>query len=315
MHLNIVSKIKDVSFIYEKLEVLGIREGEDGLTLFVADCEDVCRASAKEITPLLFIRSSKDKEILYLLNNSNQAVEDLYAFLEKRIKSLSLYFTGVLEANVKKYLEEMQLETSEVTLQLKKIPGGVACDIQYLQKPRAEEAAKKIRKALHLYEFTSEKGSLVDALQALMVEKGLMLILAESCTGGFLAHQITQSPGCSKYFLGSFVTYSNRLKTSALGVPEELLLKEGAVSSPVVLKMLEGSLMKTGADVGIAVSGVAGPEGEKAVGTVWFALGDLKHPEVGCLHLTGSRDEIIEEATYTLLASLYRRIRYGLSNR
>jgi nicotinamide-nucleotide amidase len=314
MHLNIVSKIKNVSFIYEKLENLGIRKGEDGLTLFVADCEDVCRASAKEITPLLFIRSSQDKEILYLLDNSSQAVEDLYFFLEKKTRSLPLYFTGVLEANIKKYLEELQLEIPEVTLQLKKIPGGFACNIQYFQKSRAQEAAKKIRKALHLYEFNSAKGSLVDALQALMIEKGQMLVLAESCTGGFLAHQITQSPGCSKYFLGSFVTYSNRLKTSILDVSEEILLKEGAVSSPVVLKMLEGALIKTDADVGIAVSGVAGPEGEKAVGTVWFALGDLKHPEVGCLHLTGSREEIIQEASYRLLASLYRRIRYGLSN-
>ena len=98
---------------------------------------------------------------------------------------------------------------------------------------------------------------------------------AESCTGGWIAKLCTDIPGSSDWFDCGFVCYSNAAKARDLGVPEKLIEAEGAVSDAVVRAMAEGALARTGANVAMAVSGIAGPSGAvpgKPVGTVWFAL-------------------------------------------
>lgn len=103
---------------------------------------------------------------------------------------------------------------------------------------------------------------------------GLKAATAESCTGGLIAKRITDVPGSSGVFEFGWVTYADRAKTEMLGVPAEVLEEHGAVSKPVVKAMAEGALERSGADVAIAVSGIAGPDGgtpEKPIGTVWFA--------------------------------------------
>ena len=98
---------------------------------------------------------------------------------------------------------------------------------------------------------------------------------AESCTGGLLSQLITSVAGASAVFEGGFCTYSNRIKTKLLGVPEEELERYGAVSSQVALSMVKGLKAYTGADICVSVTGIAGPDGgtvEKPVGTVWFGF-------------------------------------------
>ncbi len=100
------------------------------------------------------------------------------------------------------------------------------------------------------------------------------LATAESCTGGLLASTLTDTPGSSEWFKGSVVAYANDVKTGLLGVPAKLLEEHGAVSEPVVRAMAEGVCKATGAEVSVAISGIAGPGGgtpEKPVGTVWMA--------------------------------------------
>jgi nicotinamide-nucleotide amidase len=97
---------------------------------------------------------------------------------------------------------------------------------------------------------------------------------AESCTGGWIAKALTDVPGSSGCFGYGIVSYSNGAKESILGVKNQTLAEHGAVSEPVVREMAEGTLQLSGADISVAVSGVAGPDGgsaEKPVGTVWFA--------------------------------------------
>ncbi len=115
---------------------------------------------------------------------------------------------------------------------------------------------------------------LEEAVVHALTGKGKKMATAESCTGGLIAKRITDVPGSSAVFEFGWVTYANEAKTAMLGVPTEVLAAHGAVSEPVVRAMAEGALRHSGADVAVAVSGIAGPGGgtpEKPVGTVWLA--------------------------------------------
>lgn len=116
---------------------------------------------------------------------------------------------------------------------------------------------------------------------------GVMVATAESCTGGLVAATITDVPGSSEVFDRGYVTYSNDAKHDLLGVPEELLRRHGAVSEPVARAMVEGVFGRLGADVAVAVTGIAGPDGgtaEKPVGLVHIAAGRKKDGEVSLVH-------------------------------
>ncbi|MCG6932149.1 MAG: nicotinamide-nucleotide amidase [Gallionella sp.] len=129
---------------------------------------------------------------------------------------------------------------------------------------------------------------------------GLMLATAESCTGGGIAHAITEVAGSSAWFERGFVTYSNQSKQQLLGVRENTLIQHGAVSEMTVREMVAGALQRSLAQVALAVSGIAGPGGgtaDKPVGTVWFAWG-LKDGEIRAqrLKLDGNRAEVRSQA-------------------
>jgi PncC family amidohydrolase len=114
-----------------------------------------------------------------------------------------------------------------------------------------------------------------ERLNAILKQKGATISIAESCTGGLISSRITDVPGASDYFEAGIVTYSNRAKERFLAVPHELLATKGAVSAEVAEKMAEGVRTATGADIGVSVTGIAGPGGgtaEKPVGTVYIGL-------------------------------------------
>ncbi len=121
--------------------------------------------------------------------------------------------------------------------------------------------------------------TLAQRVLALLAEQGATLATAESCTGGLIASMLTQVPGSSAGFHAGFVTYSNAMKASVLGVSEDTLAAHGAVSEPVVVEMVRGALARSASDYAVAVSGIAGPDGgteDKPVGTVWLAWGDAQ---------------------------------------
>ncbi|RPI89404.1 MAG: CinA family protein [Chloroflexi bacterium] len=128
----------------------------------------------------------------------------------------------------------------------------------------------------------------------LLHERGLKLVLAESCTGGLLGSRITDVPGSSEYFLGSVVAYAYEAKADLLGVSWDTLNTKGAVSSETVLEMARGirDLMK--ADIAISVSGIAGPGGgtpDKPVGTTWIGLVTRKGEWAQIFHFSGDREQ------------------------
>lgn len=134
-----------------------------------------------------------------------------------------------------------------------------------------------------------------------LTESGKAVSTAESCTGGWVAKSITDIPGSSAVFQYGIVSYSNGAKESILGVKNETLEEHGAVSEAVVGEMADGALHLSGADIAVAVSGVAGPDGgteDKPVGTVWFAWavrdGANAKVDTNCEHFTGDRDLVRE---------------------
>ncbi len=120
-------------------------------------------------------------------------------------------------------------------------------------------------------------------LQDACLERGRTVAAAESCTGGLVAHLITEVPGSSAYFRGGVVAYSDDVKLDLLGVPEEALRAHGAVSAQVAVAMAEGVRARVGADVGAGVTGIAGPDGgtdAKPVGLVYVAVAGGPTPVV-----------------------------------
>jgi nicotinamide-nucleotide amidase len=159
----------------------------------------------------------------------------------------------------------------------------------------------------HIYGFDEIR--LEESLGALLSERSLTLSTAESCTGGNIARLITSVPGSSGYFSGSVVAYGNRIKSEILKVDEKVIEQQGAVSREVVEAMARGILKLYGTDTAIATSGIAGPDGgsaEKPVGTTWVcvAYGDQIHSKL--YRFGGSRDRIIDQASYTALQLLRR---------
>ena len=143
----------------------------------------------------------------------------------------------------------------------------------------------------HIIGYDDEQ--LAMSLQRALLDRQMSVTAAESCTGGLIASLITREAGSSQVFGSGFVTYSNTAKHSVLGVPEASLDQHGAVSEPVVLAMLAGALERSGSDIGIAVSGIAGPGGgsdDKPVGTVWLAWGTKAHHRAIRLQVPGSRE-------------------------
>lgn len=142
-------------------------------------------------------------------------------------------------------------------------------------------------KALFGDHIIGEKDTrIAEAVLALARASGKTLTCAESCTGGMIASMLTQIAGASDVFPGGFVTYSNDLKHRILGVRQQTLENHGAVSEATVREMLAGALKASRADLGIAVSGIAGPDGgskDKPVGTVWLAWGDVENVSTACL--------------------------------
>jgi len=136
-------------------------------------------------------------------------------------------------------------------------------------------AAGIVRNILAASIYSLEEEELEEVVVRLLAEQRQTLAVAESCTGGLIAHRITNVPGASNVLLAGLVTYANQAKEQLLGVSAELLQRHGAVSAPVARAMAEGVRRSTGATIGIAVTGIAGPGGgtpEKPVGTVYLCI-------------------------------------------
>jgi PncC family amidohydrolase len=133
---------------------------------------------------------------------------------------------------------------------------------------------------------------LAERLQGVCLGRGLTVAVAESCTGGLVGHLITEVAGSSGYFLGGSIVYGDVVKESQLGVSSDVLVSHGAVSAQVAVAMAQGVRERLGADVAVAVTGIAGPEGgspSKPVGLTYVAVADASGSEVQRYTWSGDR--------------------------
>ncbi len=159
---------------------------------------------------------------------------------------------------------------------------------------------------------TKEHGARARAAEAVdaLRRANLRLATAESCTGGLIAKLITDIPGASDVFVGSVVSYSNDVKSSLLGVPEDVLRERGAVSRETALYMADGARRACHADIAVSTTGIAGPGGgtkEKPVGTVWVAVSCEKRREA---HLLAHTEDAGREAIRLATAEYVLRLIY-----
>ncbi len=243
-------------------------------------------------------------------------VKDVIPYLKKLgksdwvIRSRTIKTTGLAESQVDGRVRDLLKLKPPTTV-------GIYAKLRHVElkimtKAKNEKAAakaisgieKKIRGRLKGYIFGYNEETLEETVAKMLIKKRLTIAVAESCTGGLLSHRLTNISGASKYFLMGIVAYSNEIKEKLLFVPEKLLNRHGAVSGPVALEMAKGIRSLGCTDIGIGITGIAGPTGgtkKKPVGLVYLALVTDNKQIVKELRFTGSREEIKFQASQVAL--------------
>jgi nicotinamide-nucleotide amidase len=223
-----------------------------------------------------------------------------------------LRLTGIGESLMESRIKDVYPAVpNDVTVTTLAVPGDLAIHFVY-QGPgplsRADSVldplTRKVRARLEVWVYSTDASSLESVIGRLLKTRGLTLACAESCTGGLIGHRLTNIPGSSAYFLESAVVYSNRAKTRRLHVPAPLIEKHGAVSAAVARAMAAGVRKTAGADLGLAVTGIAGPEGgtpRKPVGLVYVALARPRRVTVEKALLWGGREQVKFQASQRAL--------------
>src|SRR6185312_3686749 len=214
--------------------------------------------------------------------------------------------------------EGVDLDAIEVTTCLKR--GEVEIVTRYEPEHEATyEALRALIRERHGDTLFSDDGRTIDELLAEELrDRGLTIATAESCTGGLLAARLTDRAGSSEYVKGAVVAYSNDVKTAQAGVPAELIEAHGAVSQEVAEALADGARSRLGADVGVGITGIAGPGGgtaEKPVGLVWLSVAAPSADGVAfrltrSVTLPGGRADVRDRAT-TVALHLIRRALLG----
>jgi nicotinamide-nucleotide amidase len=188
--------------------------------------------------------------------------------------------TGISESAVQDLLKDIGGQGNPGIAYIAK-PGEIQVRVsaRAAEKEQAEKLlaafSGKVRARVEKYIFACDEGILEDLIGKLLMERGLSIGVAESCTGGLIAARLTDMPGSSAYFNGGVVSYSNEMKNQVLGVDKEILNRFGAVSRETAEAMAAGVRTRTGSDLGLAVTGIAGPAGgttAKPRGLVYIAL-------------------------------------------
>jgi nicotinamide-nucleotide amidase len=223
-----------------------------------------------------------------------------------------LRFFGATESAIAKALAEAGGDGDgvEATICARDFEIHVDLLVEPGAEPRADELSGRLSESLGRYLFATQDVSVAGVVLDECRSRSLTLATAESCTGGMVAERLTSVPGSSDVFVGSVVAYADEVKARELGVPDEVLAGHGAVSAETAAAMAAGVRDRLGADVGVAVTGIAGPGGgteEKPVGLVYVHAESPLGGRAASFQFPGDRDSIRRRATATAL-HLVRRL-------
>ncbi|WP_231459496.1 MULTISPECIES: competence/damage-inducible protein A [unclassified Pedobacter] len=262
-------------------------------------------------------------EMMYLMD------DEILPRIKSRFTLPSIVHKTILTANIGESFLAKEIEEIEDSLpqhiKLAYLPklGQVRLrlsaigDDENTLKTEVENFAKQIVSKVKKYVVVDDDIPLEKAIINIMKAKGLTLSTAESCTGGYIAHLITQHPGCSSVYWGGAVAYAYELKESILGVKETTLNKFGAVSEETIVEMAQGALKQFKTDYAIAVSGIAGPDGgtaDKPVGTVWIAVSSKNKTVAKLFTFSNKRVQNIERSAASALTMLLNLLKEDLPN-
>lgn len=226
---------------------------------------------------------------------------------------------GIGESFLSEIIAEWENSLAEKNIKLAYLPapGMVRLRLSALGKDETalrksvEDKVHELEKLISQHIYGYEKDTLEQIVGRLLKEKKQTLSLAESCSGGLIAHMITSVPGSSFYFFGGVVSYSNESKTNQLGVKKETLENHGAVSEETIIEMAIGAKQKFNTDWAVATSGIAGPDGgsaEKPVGTVWIAVAGPDGVKAKKFQFGGDRERNISVTAITALNMLRKQL-------
>lgn len=232
----------------------------------------------------------------------------------KVIRSRTLRTTGIAESALADLLGPLAREVDGMGVAF--LPNVESIDLRITARDLPPDTADsvlsaalmKLREAAGRYVYGEEADDLAALVLDMCRERSIRIAVAESCTGGMLGARLTAVPGSSAVFRGGVIAYDNGVKHLLLGVSDADLEAHGAVSEQVVAQMARGIRERLGTEVGIGITGIAGPDGgtpEKPVGTVWVAL-DGVETTARCLRLFGTREEIRQRASQAALDMLRR---------
>jgi nicotinamide-nucleotide amidase len=266
-------------------------------------------AASPQRSPHLFLLPGPPRELQPMFKISVLPILRKVLPQECAIERRTYRIAGMGESLVEEAIGERLHQISGIELGYCARPGEV--DLRIIGERSALDQADAIVTAgLGVSIFSRDGGSLEETVVKLLTEKGQTLAVAESCTGGFLAHRITNVSGASAVFLAGYVTYANEAKEGMLGVDPRLLAAHGAVSENVALAMAEGARQHAQTTLALATTGIAGPGGgteEKPVGTVFVALAaEGAATQVRQFHYPDDRPTFKELTTQAALEMLRR---------
>ncbi len=238
----------------------------------------------------------------------------------ERIYTRVLHTIGIGESDIDHRIDELFRRGENPKIAV--LAHDFRADVKVMAKAGSAEAAeamiapleREIERRLDGHVFGRDADTPASAVVTLLQERGKMLALAESCTGGRIAAALTSVPGASRSFVGAVIAYDDAVKRGLLDVTTQTIVEYGAVSEKTAREMAAGARLRLGADVALSTTGIAGPGGgtvEKPVGLVWFALDDgASGARAWRVQFGGDREAIAQRAATVALGALWRHLAF-----
>jgi nicotinamide-nucleotide amidase len=263
------------------------------------------------------------KKIIILPGPPRELQPMFEEFVWPRLQSLRRSFlcrkvlktAGMTESQIEDQIKDLYPRESGLKVTLLAYPGQIEIHLtslaenETLSRQKLDQLAKAFQSRLGVNIFSSEGEELEAVVGQLLRAAGQTVAVAESCSGGLICHRLTAVPGSSDYFLEGVVVYSNQSKVKNLHIPAKIIEQHGAVSQEVAQLMAENIRLKSGADLGLATTGIAGPGGgtpNKPVGLVFVALATSSETTVSRNLFLGSREQVKFQASQKALDMLRR---------